>query len=162
VGGSLRRGPGDGRGHAVQPVGARRAPRPGRARHRHDPRRPERRSRRAPAGPPRLKVVLATANPDKAREIADALSGFDLLPRPDHVPDVDETAATLEGNARLKAQALCAATGEPAVADDTGLEVAALGGRPGVYSSRYAGPDATYVDNVAKLVRELEGVTERR
>ena len=109
-----------------------------------------------------LKVVLATANPDKAREIADALSGFDLVPRPDDVPEVDETADTLEGNARLKAEALCAATGKAAVADDTGLEVEALGGRPGVYSSRFAGPNASYADNVAKLLRELDGVENRR
>jgi XTP/dITP diphosphohydrolase len=109
-----------------------------------------------------LKLVLATANPDKAREIADALVGFDLVPRPDDVPDVDETADTLEGNARLKAEALCAATGEPAVADDTGLEVDALDGRPGVYSSRFAGVHATYADNVAKILAELDGVKERR
>jgi len=109
-----------------------------------------------------LRLVLATANPDKAREIADALSGFDLVPRPDDVPEVDETADTLEGNARLKAQALCAATGEAAVADDTGLEVVALDGRPGVYSSRYSGPHATYADNVAKLLRELDGADDRR
>ena len=109
-----------------------------------------------------MKLVLATANPDKAREIADALSGFDLVPRPEEVPEVDETADTLEGNARLKAEALCAATGEAAVADDTGLEVAALDGRPGVYSSRYSGPSATYADNVAKLLHELDGVGNRR
>ena len=111
-----------------------------------------------------LRLVLATANPDKAREIADALAlpGFDLVPRPDDVPEVDETADTLEGNARLKALALCAATGEAAVADDTGLEVAALDGRPGVFSSRFAGPGASYADNVAKLLRELDGVENRR
>jgi len=109
-----------------------------------------------------LRLVLATANRDKAREIADALSGFELVPRPDHVPEVDETADTLEGNARLKAEALCKATGEAAVADDTGLEVEALDGRPGVYSSRYSGPNATYADNVAKLLRELDGVDNRR
>jgi XTP/dITP diphosphohydrolase len=109
-----------------------------------------------------LKLVLATANRDKAREIADSLSGFDLVPRPDDVPDVDETADTLEGNARLKAEALCKATGQPAVADDTGLEVEALDGRPGVYSARFAGVDATYADNVAKLLQELEGVDNRR
>jgi XTP/dITP diphosphohydrolase len=66
-----------------------------------------------------------------------------------------EDADTLVGNARLKARALVAATGLAAVADDTGLEVDALGGAPGVYSARYAGEDATYADNVAKLVREL-------
>jgi XTP/dITP diphosphohydrolase len=109
-----------------------------------------------------LKLVLATANKDKAREIADALAGFDLLPRPDDVPEVDETADTLEGNARLKAEALCRATGEPAVADDTGLEVEALDGRPGVYSARFAGPHATYADNVAKLLQELDGADNRR
>jgi XTP/dITP diphosphohydrolase len=109
-----------------------------------------------------LRLVLATANVDKAREIADALPGFELVPRPADVPDVDESADTLEGNARLKAQALCAATGEPAVADDTGLEVDALGGRPGVYSSRFAGPRASYADNVTKLLADLQGVPPAR
>jgi XTP/dITP diphosphohydrolase len=107
-------------------------------------------------------LVLATANPDKAREISDALSGFALVPRPSDIPDVDETADTLDGNARLKAEALCKATGEPAVADDTGLEVFALDGQPGVYSSRFAGPDATYADNVNKLLADLDGVPPDR
>ncbi|MGH9279808.1 MAG: RdgB/HAM1 family non-canonical purine NTP pyrophosphatase [Acidimicrobiales bacterium] len=105
--------------------------------------------------------MLATANPDKAREIAGLLP-WEVVPRPAHVGDVDETADTLEGNARLKARAIAAATGEPAVADDTGLEVDALGGRPGVWSARYAGEDATYTDNVAKLLEELAGVDDRR
>jgi XTP/dITP diphosphohydrolase len=109
-----------------------------------------------------LKLVLATANRDKAREIADVLSAFELVSRPNEVPDVDETADTLEDNARLKAEALCEATGEAAVADDTGLEVEALDGQPGVYSARFAGPDATYADNVAKLLTELDGVENRR
>jgi XTP/dITP diphosphohydrolase len=104
------------------------------------------------------RVVLATANPDKAREIVDALAGFglELVPRPASVPDVDETGATLLENARLKAYALRDATGEDALADDTGLEVDALGGAPGVWSARYAGEDATYSDNVEKLVREMD------
>jgi XTP/dITP diphosphohydrolase len=68
-----------------------------------------------------------------------------------------EDADTLLGNARLNARALVAATGTAAVADDTGLEVDALGGAPGVFSARYAGEDATYADNVAKLLRELAG-----
>jgi XTP/dITP diphosphohydrolase len=102
--------------------------------------------------------VLATANPDKARELAALLDGFEVLPRPAGLADVEETEATLEGNARLKAAAVVAATGELAVADDTGLEVDALGGRPGVYAARYAGPGATYADNVAKLLVELAGV----
>jgi XTP/dITP diphosphohydrolase len=109
-----------------------------------------------------VRLVLATANPDKAAEIAALLVGFEVVPRPAHAPDVDETAATLEGNARLKAVAVAAATGEVAVADDTGLEVLALGGRPGVYAARFAGPGATYADNVAKLLAELDGSTDRR
>jgi XTP/dITP diphosphohydrolase len=106
-----------------------------------------------------VRLVLATANPDKAVEIA-ALLGpvVELVPRPASVGEVDETADTLVGNARLKAQAVAEAAGEPAVADDTGLEVAALGGRPGVWAARYAGDDATYADNVGKLLAELEGV----
>jgi XTP/dITP diphosphohydrolase len=103
-------------------------------------------------------LVVASANPDKAREIADALAGldFELVPRPTSVPDVDETGTTLVENARLKATALVAATGLAAVADDTGLEVDALGGAPGIYSARYAGEGASYADNVEKLVREME------
>jgi XTP/dITP diphosphohydrolase len=109
-----------------------------------------------------VRLVLASANPDKAREIAAILEGHELLPRPADVPDVDETGDTLEENARLKAVALAEATGEPAVADDTGLEVFALDGAPGVYSARYAGEGATYADNVAKLVASLDGVADRR
>jgi XTP/dITP diphosphohydrolase len=111
-----------------------------------------------------LKVVLATNNPDKARDIIAILDGLgvDLVPRPEDVAEVEETGDTLVENARLKAVALVDATGMPAVADDTGLEVDALDGRPGVYSSRYAGDDATYADNVAKLLRELDGVAGER
>ena len=107
-----------------------------------------------------MRFVLATANPDKVVEISAVLSssGVDLLPRPASVPDVEETGSTLEENARLKAVALVSATGEAAVADDTGLEVAALDGAPGVHSSRYAGEGASYADNVAKLVQALSGV----
>jgi XTP/dITP diphosphohydrolase len=105
-----------------------------------------------------VKFVLATANPDKAREIAQILAGrVELLPRPPEVPDVDETGSTLAENARLKARALVTATGLAAIADDTGLEVAALDGAPGVYSARYAGDGASYGDNVTKLLRELQG-----
>ncbi len=104
------------------------------------------------------RITLATANPDKARELAALLDGFNVVPRPEDLPDVEETADTLEGNARLKARAVTAVTGDLSVADDTGLEVDALGGRPGVYAARYAGPGATYADNVAKLLDELAGV----
>jgi XTP/dITP diphosphohydrolase len=110
-----------------------------------------------------LRLVLASANPDKAGEIAAVLTAsldVDLVPRPPEVPDVVEDGATLLDNARLKAQALVAATGLPAVADDTGLEVAALGGAPGVYSARYAGEGVTYADNVAKLLMELDALPD--
>jgi XTP/dITP diphosphohydrolase len=110
--------------------------------------------------------VLATANPDKAAEIVavlhDAGAPVELAPRPETADEVEETGATLEENARLKAAALCAATGLPAIADDTGLEVDALGGAPGVYSARFAGPDATYADNVARLLERLAGVEAPR
>ncbi len=105
-----------------------------------------------------LRCVVATANPDKATEIVSVLSELgdvELLGRPADVGDVEETGDTLLENARLKALALCEATGEVAVADDTGLEVDALGGAPGVWSARYAGEGATYDDNVEKLLVEL-------
>lgn len=104
-----------------------------------------------------LELVCASANPDKVAEIEAILGevGVVLVPRPPGVPDVVEDAPTLEGNARLKAAAICEATGRAAVADDTGLEVDALGGAPGVVSARYAGEQASYADNVAKLLTEL-------
>jgi XTP/dITP diphosphohydrolase len=111
----------------------------------------------------RPRLVCASANPDKVAEIAAILGDLvELAPRPADVPDVVEDADTLEGNARLKAAAIVAATGQAAVADDTGLEVAALAGRPGVHTGRYAGDDATYADNRAKLLSELDGVADRR
>ena len=110
-----------------------------------------------------IRMVLATANPDKAREIVaivadSAGDAIELEARPAEVGEVEETGETLEENARLKGHALVQATGLPAVADDTGLEVDALDGAPGVYSARYAGEDASYDDNVAKLLAELEAV----
>lgn len=108
-------------------------------------------------------LVCASANPDKVAEIAAVLGdAVDLLPRPADVSDVDEDADTLEGNARLKAIAICDATGAAAVADDTGLTVDALGGAPGVRSARYAGEHATYQDNREKLLRELGRHSDRR
>ena len=109
-----------------------------------------------------LQLVCASANPDKVAEIQRLLHGVvDLLPRPADVPDVVEDAGSLLGNARLKAAALCAATGQPAVADDTGLEVDALGGAPGVDAAHYAGMGCSYADNRAKLLAELDGVADR-
>lgn len=104
-------------------------------------------------------LVCASANPDKVAEIALVLDGLvDLLPRPAGLGDVVEDAPDLEGNARLKAVAVCQAAGAPAVSDDTGLEVDALDGAPGVRSARYAGDDASYDDNVQKLLDELARV----
>jgi XTP/dITP diphosphohydrolase len=113
-----------------------------------------------------LVLVLASNNADKAAEIrailGTALPELVLLPRPEDVGEVDETGTTLEDNARLKAIAIADAAALPAVADDTGLEVAALDGAPGVYSSRYAGEHATYADNVTKLLGALHDVADRR
>jgi XTP/dITP diphosphohydrolase len=111
-----------------------------------------------------VRLVLATANPDKAAEIRSILgepTDLELVPRPAEVPEVDETGETLLENATLKAQALVEATGLGAVADDTGLEVAALDGAPGVFAARYAGPSATYADNVAKLLDALKATGDR-
>jgi XTP/dITP diphosphohydrolase len=114
----------------------------------------------------RLRMVLATANPDKAAEIVALLSDtvgdrVELVARPTSVGEVEETGDTLEDNARLKALALVAATGLPAIADDTGLEVDALDGAPGVHSSRYSGEHATYDENVDKLLVALDAVGAR-
>ena len=106
-----------------------------------------------------FELVCASANRHKVAEIQAILDGaVHLHPRPTHVPDVVEDADTLEGNARLKAAAIAAATGRPALADDTGLEVAALGGAPGVHTGRYAGADATYADNRVKLLAGLVSI----
>jgi XTP/dITP diphosphohydrolase len=108
-------------------------------------------------------LVCASANPDKVEEIRAILDGVvEVLPRPAHVPDVVEHADTLLGNARLKAAAIAAASGLPALGDDTGLEVQALGGAPGVRSARYAGEESTYADNRRELLRALDGVADRR
>ena len=106
------------------------------------------------------RLVCASANPDKVSEIEEILAscGVVLEPRPATVPDVDENAETLEGNARLKAEAIANATGSASLADDTALEVEALGGAPGVRSARYAGEPSDSVANIAKLLRELEFV----
>ena len=108
------------------------------------------------------RLVCASANPDKVAEIATLLAGVvELLPRPIHVPDVVEDAGTLEGNARLKAAAICAATAMAAVADDTGLFVTALDGAPGVETAYFAGPTATHAENRAKLLEALSTVDDR-
>jgi len=107
-------------------------------------------------------LVLATRNRNKVIELVALLGDLGITIRtldefPD-APDVVEDGDTCEANAVKKARAIAESTGLPAVADDTGLEVDALGGRPGVYAARYAGEDATYEDNCRKLLRELTGV----
>ncbi|MFO0777941.1 MAG: XTP/dITP diphosphatase [Nitrospira sp.] len=107
-------------------------------------------------------LVLATRNPDKGRELGALLGGLGIhirtLAEFPTVPEVEEDGATCEANAIKKAREVAKSTGLPSVADDTGLEVDALGGRPGVFAARYAGEHATYEDNCRKLLYELEGV----
>lgn len=109
-----------------------------------------------------MRLVCASANPKKVEEIA-RLAGpsVDLVARPDAVGDVEESAPTLEGNAIIKANAVALHTGEWAIADDTGLEVPALGGEPGVRSARYAGGDATDEKNRALLLEKMKDVVDR-
>jgi XTP/dITP diphosphohydrolase len=109
-----------------------------------------------------MKIVLATRNRDKAREILAMLQGLDLevatLADFAGAPETIEDGETLEANAFKKAREARDHTGLSALADDTGLEVTALGGAPGVYAARYAGESATYADNCRKLLAALEGV----
>jgi len=112
------------------------------------------------------KILLATNNKDKLRELQVILNGlpvelvtFEQFPG---LPPTVEDADSLEENALKKAKEAFRRTGLPAIADDTGLEVPYLNGRPGVYSSRYAGQGATYADNVRKLLKDLRGVPARR
>lgn len=104
------------------------------------------------------RIVVASANPKKAAELAALLGGFGVVvvPRPPEVPEVVEDAETFEGNARLKAVALAAATGQVALADDSGLVVDALGGAPGVRSARFAGESASDRDNIDRVLAELD------
>ncbi len=115
---------------------------------------------------PPARVVLATHNRDKILEIREALATLPLvlLSLDDYpgMPEVEEDGDTLEENARKKAVTLQRYTGLPALADDTGLFVAALNGAPGVRSSRYAGPGASYQDNVRKLLAEMPAVPPER
>lgn len=111
-------------------------------------------------------LVLATRNRNKVIELVALLGDLGITIRtldefPD-APDVVEDGDTCEANAVKKARAIAESTGLPAVADDTGLEVDALGGQPGVYAARYAGEDATYEDNCRKLLQELTGVSREQ
>lgn len=111
-------------------------------------------------------ILLATRNPDKVRELTALLGDLRIRIRTmadfPTAPEVEEDGATCEANALKKAREIASATGIPSVADDTGLEVDALGGRPGVFAARYAGEGATYEDNCRKLLKELNGVPPAR
>ncbi|WP_286887191.1 XTP/dITP diphosphatase [Aneurinibacillus sp. UBA3580] len=113
---------------------------------------------------PWKRIVLATKNKGKVREFSRMFKGFDveivtIADLPD-MPDVVEDGETFEANARKKAEAISHATGLPALADDSGLEVDALGGKPGVYSARFAGPNATDSQNNAKLIALMQDIPE--
>ncbi|RJG40031.1 XTP/dITP diphosphatase [Motilimonas pumila] len=109
------------------------------------------------------KVVLATGNQGKVNELAQLLEQQNLtvLAQSEfNVPEVPETGTTFIENAIIKARHAAKITGLPAIADDSGLEVDALNGAPGIYSSRYAGPDASDQDNINKLLKALDGVAD--
>ncbi|HEY6627706.1 MAG TPA: RdgB/HAM1 family non-canonical purine NTP pyrophosphatase [Acidimicrobiia bacterium] len=111
------------------------------------------------------RLVVASKNPDKITEIEYVIGPLgiaDEIVRGLDWPDVEETGATLEDNALLKAREVMVAVGLPALADDTGLEVLALGGRPGVNTARFAGLKASYSDNVVQLLEEMKEVLDRR
>ena len=110
-----------------------------------------------------MRLVCATANPHKVTELSRMLPEWvQLVARPSEVGDVEETAPTLEGNAIIKAVEIANVADEWAIADDTGLEVLALGGEPGVRSARFAGDTATDADNRAWLLERMSGVSDRR
>ena len=111
-----------------------------------------------------MKIVLATHNHDKEIELQHSLRGLGvdicLLSEYPDIGEIEETGTTLLENSLLKARTVHDRTGLPAIADDTGLEIDALDGAPGVYSARFAGPDATYEDNVNKLLSVMENVPD--
>ena len=109
-----------------------------------------------------MRIVCASANPHKVEELARLLpSWVELVPRPSDIGDIDEDAPTLEGNAIIKAVEIANHASEWAIADDTGLEVEALNGAPGVRSARFAGDHATDSENRELLLSKLDGVMNR-
>ena len=107
-------------------------------------------------------IVIATHNPDKKKEMVIALNGLGVnilsLGNFPEIGEIEETGSTLLENSLIKARTVFAKTGIPAIADDTGLEVDALNGAPGIYSARYAGINMSYEDNVRKLLSEMSSV----
>ena len=111
-----------------------------------------------------MELIFATHNPNKVREISTKLGkGFQLLSLRDigYSNEIPEDHDTLEDNALQKARAIHAAFGKDCFADDTGLEVDALKGKPGVHSARYAGPECDSLQNIKKLLKEMKGVSQR-
>jgi XTP/dITP diphosphohydrolase len=108
-----------------------------------------------------MRLVVATRNRHKLRELAEILAGDELFPLPDEVELPPEDGETFAENALIKARAAHEATGAAALGDDSGISARALGGRPGVWSARYAGPDATDEENLELLIRELRGRDDR-
>jgi XTP/dITP diphosphohydrolase len=109
-----------------------------------------------------VRLVLATRNDHKLRELSELMRPFELDPLPQGVELPPEAGTTFADNALGKARAAAAATGRPAVADDSGIEAAALGGAPGVWSARYAGENASDEDNLRKLLEEVPDDGDRR
>jgi XTP/dITP diphosphohydrolase len=107
-------------------------------------------------------LILATGNPHKLREMCELLPGVELKPLPADVELPPETGDSFEANALIKARAAQAATGEAAIADDSGIEAADLGGAPGIYSARYAGEGASDETNLAKLLGEVDAAGGER
>ncbi len=111
-----------------------------------------------------MRFILATGNRDKVREVNEILAGlpFEVVPMREagFAGEIEEDGATFEENALIKARAVHAVTGGFVMADDSGLAVDALDGAPGIYSARFAGPDATYPEKIAKLWELLRGVPE--
>ena len=109
-----------------------------------------------------MTILLATKNEHKAEELSKLIRKYaEIQTLPEGFPDIEETGSTLEENARIKAQAVYKAFKLPTVADDTGLEVSALGGAPGIYAARYAGNGVSYEDNYRKLLKELKDNSDR-
>jgi XTP/dITP diphosphohydrolase len=109
-----------------------------------------------------VRLLLATRNKHKLRELSQLMAPHELDPLPEGVRLPPETGTTFADNARGKARAAAAATGRPALADDSGIEASALGGAPGVWSARYAGDGASDEENLAKLLREVPEDGDRR
>jgi len=109
-----------------------------------------------------VRLVLSTRNEHKLRELSALMHPYELDPLPADVQLPPETGTTFAENALLKARVAAAETGRPAIADDSGIEAAALGGAPGVWSARYAGEGATDEENLAKLLSEVPEDGDRR